>query len=203
MTISSIKRNQAKVQEAERENSASLAFLNSPVSNGLAEHDAFNSNVAQLNRLLRFSAAIVIALTGGTSAQSGISIQAPSSVSLPSVEVSPHPVRISSTEQSIILNNTSLETGWRLAGEVFKERAQGDFYGDDIAARLIFKSVRWKSLGIGSAQGIRVSSDKRSVEADPGYGIGQFEITYEIEYTIPAFPYADNYHGVTVFSLQS
>lgn len=135
-------------------------------------------------------------------AKSEISLQSQSYVSVPQISITGRPYRMKSEVHSLVLENDSETLGWTLTAEVYQRRVEGQDFGISIPATFKFKSIKRKDGHSGRASGLRITGDNSRVEADPGFGIGTYEITYEIEFLIPPLPYADHYYGVTIFSLQ-
>ena len=133
---------------------------------------------------------------------SDIGIEAPSRITIPPVE-STGERQVLHCDQDVLRIVVTEESihGWRLGGEVYREALIGQETGFEIPAQLFFESVKWVRGGSGSQRGIRISPDAKAVEADPGYGIGEFEISFKVRFEIPPFPITDYYYGVSTFTL--
>ena len=136
------------------------------------------------------------------SAHTAITLTAPTSIRLPDTSVTESPQTIYSGDITIQLKNPNVKTGWLLSAEVLNEQLEGLNSGENIPAQLYFKSITWIKGGQGSSLGLTVHPDGKRIEADPGYGRGEYEIVFEVRYTVPAFPRADIYQGLTTFIVQ-
>lgn len=131
-----------------------------------------------------------------------ISIRGDNRISLPGLTVSSEPQQVYSGALFLTLANKNETNGWLLSGEVADGSLVGSSSGERIPATLSFTSITWVKGGNGSAAGITVRPDGKSIEADPGFGLGNYKIQFEIRYDAPAFPTADQYYGVSTFTVQ-
>lgn len=132
----------------------------------------------------------------------GITVTGPGQIAFPSVTVTAYPESVYSGEYTLELFNRNEKNGWLLTGEVSEGHLLGSASGTSVPAELIFKSITWISGGQGSSAGIIIAADGKRIEADPGFGIGKYVIAFEIRFDVPAFPTADQYHGVSTFIVQ-
>ena len=149
-------------------------------------------------------AALLCTSIGISAARSakGIHLEGPHRLRLPPITVSDSPQQVTSGLKLLRLNNVRDTNGWILSADVLDGALTGRRTGERIPASLTFRSIQWVRGGNCSAAGIKVHPDGASIEADPGFGIGEFKITFEVRYDAPAFPLADRYHGVTTFIVQ-
>lgn len=131
-----------------------------------------------------------------------ININAPQNISLPSVEVTSSPQTVYSGDLILSLRNNKDTVGWILTAEVINDQLVGSASGQTIDATITMKSVVWVSGGNGSAAGITIFPDGSRIEADPGFGMGVYDIVFEIQYNVPAYPRADSYQGTSSFVIQ-
>ena len=148
-----------------------------------------------------FLACVLLLLCGVTSAWGQFSITGPGQIALPSLSVSAEYQSVLSGNYTLQLRNTNGKQGWLLTGEILNGALLGDSSGFALPATMRFKAIRWTSGPSGSTAGIAIASDGSRIEADPGFGRGQFDIDFEIQYDVPPFPRADIYRGVTTFSI--
>ncbi len=153
-------------------------------------------------RKIGFALALLGLSSTSARAASAISIQGPRQVLLPGIAVTSSPQQIYSGVQTILLKNKNAPDGWILSGDISNGSLTGNNSGEQIPAVLQFISITWLKGGNGSAAGITIHSNGTAIEADPGFGIGDFEIEFEIRYDTPAFPTADQYQGVSTFIVQ-
>ncbi len=153
-------------------------------------------------RNLGFALGLLALASSSARAASAISIQGPRQVLLPGIVVTATPQQIYSGVQTILLKNKNAPDGWLLSGDISNGSLTGSNSGEQIPATLQFISITWLKSGNGSAAGISIHPDGTAIEADPGFGIGDFEIEFEIRYDTPAFPTADQYQGVSTFIVQ-
>lgn len=166
-----------------------LAFFGTAASLALA-----------IRAVARLSALAALSLAPLLSA--GIRVVGPGSLSLPFLMVSPHPLSISSDQYVVRLSNPDVEKGWLLSGEVFNGALEGVASGEKINAELTFKSITLARGERGSPNGLFIHSDGKRVEADPGFGLGEYEIVFEVRFDVPALARADRYYGVSTFFVQ-
>ncbi|MDQ8202043.1 hypothetical protein [Pelagicoccus sp. SDUM812003] len=131
-----------------------------------------------------------------------INLRTDRSFSLPSIEVRSTPQSVYSGDLTLDLINNNDSAGWILTGEVDTGHLIGSSSGERIPATLAFKSITWVKGGNGNAAGITISPNGSTIEADPGFGLGQYTIVFEIRYDVPAYPRADSYQGVSTFIIQ-
>ncbi|EDY83107.1 hypothetical protein VDG1235_2731 [Verrucomicrobiia bacterium DG1235] len=151
------------------------------------------------------SALLLLTLLLGYSSALGanaINIKGDNRVTLPGLVVTSSPQRIHSGTLLLSLSNKNETNGWVLSGEVNESALIGSATAERIPATLTFQSISWLSGGNGSTAGITVYPDGTRIEADPGFGLGNYQITFEIYYDAPAFPIADSYRGVSTFTVQ-
>ena len=152
-------------------------------------------------KLSAFAFALLLACLA-PSVHAGINLSVSRSISLPSVAVAPDPQTVFSGDQTLSLNNSNVSNGWILNASVENGVLLGSSSGETIAATILFKSVIWRKGGNGTVAGIAISQDGSRVEADPGFGLGSFDIVFEVRYDVPAFPRSDTYQGVSTFVIQ-
>lgn len=155
----------------------------------------------------RQTAAVLLTLlflfgTASAFGANAINIRGDNRITLPGLTVTSSPQQVYSGPLVLTLANKNETNGWILSGEVAENALVGSATSERIPATLSFQSISWLSGGSGSAAGITVFPDGSRIEADPGFGLGNYEIVFEIRYDAPAFPIADQYQGVSTFTVQ-
>lgn len=168
----------------------------------LGKSNFFRSFVYDFKRTIPSVFILLLLLLDTKSTHAEIVLIAESSIRIPEISITGAAHSIQSEEQKLCLKNSSVETGWNLLAEVYQYRVEGQELGGSLSATLKFKSIRSIDQNAAKPHGMRISENQSRIEADPGSGIGTFEIIYEIELTIPPFPYADRYYGISTFSIQ-
>ncbi|MGK0240036.1 MAG: hypothetical protein ACI92G_003520 [Candidatus Pelagisphaera sp.] len=134
--------------------------------------------------------------------RSGINIDGPRRIPFPSITVVEYPQDVYSSSQTLRLTNKNFKKGWLLGASIFQNQLIGAKYWERIPAEFQFKSITWVQGGTGSTAGIEIHSSGRSIEADPSFGKGTYDIEFEVVLKVPAFAYADQYYGVCSFIIQ-
>ena len=132
----------------------------------------------------------------------GIHLEGPQRIRFPATSVSENPEILYSGNHNLRLANFHHKKGWSLSGRIFKKLLIGRRSFETIPAELKFKSITWIQGGNGSAVGITMHPDGQRIEADPSFGMGIYNIEFEVAIHVPAFAYADSYHGVSLFSIR-
>ena len=132
----------------------------------------------------------------------GIHIEGPRRIRFPSIEVVDRPQDIFCETQYLRLSNRNFKKGWLLSARIFKEKLFGAATWERIPAKLRFQSISWIEGGSGSTAGITIHPNGERIEADPSFGMGIYEIAFEVKLEVPAFPHADDYYGICSFIVQ-
>ncbi len=132
----------------------------------------------------------------------GIHLDGPRRISFPKTFVTEYSQEVYSSEQTLRLTNRNFRRGWSLKGKVFLDKLFGIRSWTSLPAEFRFKSISWVRGGNGSSAGINIHPNGEYIEADPGFGMGTYDIKFEVILQVPPFPDADKYYGVLAFIIQ-
>ena len=132
----------------------------------------------------------------------GIHLDGPRRIAFPNTRVEGFPQEVYSGEHTLRLSNRNFKKGWLLTGKIFQDHLAGIRSWEKIPAELKFKSITWIREGNGSTAGITIHPSGEHIEADPSFGMGVYDIAFEVALRVPAFPSADKYYGISAFIIQ-
>lgn len=110
----------------------------------------------------------------------GIHLDGPRRISFPNTRVSDFPQEVYSGEHTLRLSNQNFKKGWLLTGKVILGHLIGIRSWERIPADMRFKSITWIGGGNGSTAGISIDPSGEFIEADPSFGLGIYDIAFEI-----------------------